>query len=220
MNRTIRHAAVAAAGIATAVILAACGGASSSGTVHQSMPGMGASSSATSSPPSGGAPAAGPHNAADVAFATGMIPRHRQAITMAEMATSKATNDQVRSLAAAITSAQAPEIATMSGWLTGWGQPVPAATGGHDMSGMGTGGDMSGMMSGQEMQQLSTAAGAQFDRMWLQLMIKHHQGAVSMAQSELGTGQNGEAKQLAQQIIDAQNKEITTMTALLPTVTG
>jgi len=232
MNRTIRHAAIAAASITTAVTLAACGSNGSSGSPDQNMPGMpgmtgmsssSSSSSATTSPSSSANPAGGQHNSADVAFATGMIPHHGQAITMAEMAASQATNPDVKSLAAAIKTAQAPEIATMSGWLTGWGQPVPAATGGHDMSKMGAGTDMSGMggmMSEQEMQQLSAAAGAQFDRMWLQMMIKHHQGAVTMARTELASGRSADAKQLAQQIIDAQNKEIATMTALLPTITG
>jgi uncharacterized protein (DUF305 family) len=239
MNRTIRRAAFAAASIAAAVTVAACGTSTSAGTNPQNMPGMPgsagmtgmagmtSSSSTTTAPASAGKPAAGPHNAADVAFATGMIPHHGQAITMAEMATSQATNPQVKSLAAAIKAAQGPEIATMSAWLTGWGQPVPATTGGPDMSGMDTGmsrmdgtGGMVGMMTTQEMQQLTAATGAAFDRMWLQMMIRHHQGAVTMAQTELATGQNGDAKQLAQQIIDAQNKEIDTMTGLLPTITG
>ena len=216
MNRTIRHAAIAAVSIAATLTLAGCSGS----TDHQNMPGMNAGSTPTVTSATAASPAAGPHNAADVTFASGMIPHHGQAITMADMATSKATNPQVKSLAAAIKTAQGPEIATMSGWLTGWGQPVPAATGGHDMSGMGAGTAMSGMMSEQEMQQLSAATGAAFDRMWLQMMIKHHQGAVTMAQAELANGQSSDAKQLAQQIIDAQNKEIDTMTALLPTVTG
>ncbi len=231
MNRTIRLAALSTAGISTALALAACGstGSSSSSVTDQNMPGMtgmSSSSSATTSPATPANPAAAPHNAADVAFATGMIPHHGQAITMADMATSKATNPQVQTLAAAIKTAQGPEITTMSGWLTGWGQPVPSTTGGQDMAGMGTGSNMggmsgeAGMMSEQEMQQLSATTGAQFDRMWLQMMIKHHQGAVTMARTEVGNGQHPDAKQLAQRIIAAQNTEIATMTALLPSITG
>jgi len=172
--------------------------------------------------------AAGPHNQADVAFATGMIPHHGQAITMAQMALSTSTNPKVKDLATAIKAAQDPEIQAMSGWLTGWAQPVPAATGGHDMSQMGsttsstsgssTMGGMGGMMTDQEMEQLSKATGAAFDRMWLQMMVKHHQGAVAMSQTELATGTNPDAKQLAQAIIDSQTKEITTMTAALGTL--
>ena len=180
------------------------------------------SSTATAAP--AGSPAAGAHNQADVAFATGMIPHHRQAVTMAELALTKATNPTVKQLAGAIKAAQDPEIKTMSGWLQGWGQPVPAASGGGmspmgsattDSSGMG---GMSGMMTDAEMSQLSNASGVAFDRMWLQMMTKHHQGAVAMAQAELSSGSNQDAKQLAQSIIDDQTKEITTMTALLGTL--
>ena len=117
----------------------------------------------------------------------------------------------------------------MSGWLIGWGQPVPA-TDGHDMSQMGASGSATtsgsdpgagdGMMSDQEMRQLSNTTGPSFDRMWLQLMIRHHQGAVATAQTELAAGTNPDAKKLAQTIIDGQTAEIRTMTGLLPTITG
>jgi uncharacterized protein (DUF305 family) len=230
MIHTLRRVALPVLGAAAALTLAACGGSSSSGSGGGGMPGMpgmtgSMSSTATAAPT--GSPAAGAHNQADVAFATGMIPHHRQAVTMAELALTKATNPTVKQLATAIKAAQDPEIKTMSGWLQGWGQPVPAATGGGmsqmgsattDSSGMGGMGGMGGMMTDAEMSQLSNASGAAFDRMWLQMMIKHHTGAVAMAQTELSTGGNQDAKQLAQSIIDDQTKEITTMTALLGTL--
>lgn len=114
-------------------------------------PGMGMS---TSYPPVTPGPAAtGAHNDADVAFATGMIPHHGQAVMMADMVLSRTSNDQVKALAAAIKQAQTPEIAQMSGWLKGWGAPVPdpyqhmagmAGTSGASGSGMHSGGMMSG----------------------------------------------------------------------------
>jgi len=225
MNRTLRHAALPVLAAATALALAACGGSTSSPSGHEGMPGMTSTTSASTPSTPSRPTAAGPHNEADVAFATGMIPHHGQAITMAQMALSTSTNPKVKDLATAIKAAQDPEIQTMSGWLTGWAQPVPAATGGHDMSQMGSTtsstsgspamGGMGGMMTDQEMEQLSKATGAAFDRMWLQMMVKHHQGAVAMSQTELATGTNPDAKQLAQAIIDSQTKEITTMTAAL-----
>ncbi len=231
MNRTLRHAALPVLAAATALALAACGGSTSSPSGHEGMPGMTSTTSASTPSTPSRPTAAGPHNQADVAFATGMIPHHGQAITMAQMALSTSTNPKVKDLATAIKAAQDPEIQTMSGWLTGWAQPVPAATGGHDMSQMGsttsttsstsgssTMGGMGGMMTDQEMEQLSKATGAAFDRMWLQMMVKHHQGAVAMSQTELATGTNPDAKQLAQAIIDSQTKEITTMTATLGTL--
>jgi uncharacterized protein (DUF305 family) len=71
-----------------------------------------------------------------------------------------------------------------------------------------------GMMTDEEMRQLDTATGADFDRLWVQMMIKHHQGAVAMAKSELAQGKNTDAKALAQKIVDAQEAEITEMQAL------
>lgn len=238
MNFTMRTLALPVVTAATALALAACGS-SSAGNPGQNMPGMpgmnSSSGSASTSAPAGTA-ASGPHNPADVTFAAGMIPHHQQAITMAQMALTQATNPEVKKLATAIKAAQDPEIQTMSGWLTGWGQPVPATTGAtHDMSQMGsptsdamgdmggmggmdgTGG-MSGMMSDKEMSQLSATSGAAFDKLWLQMMVKHHQGAVAMARTELTDGANTEAKQLAQSIIDSQSTEITTMTTLLATL--
>ena len=233
MNLTLRTLVLPVVTAATALALASCGSSSASNP-GQGMPGMNSSSSPATTPAPAGTPAAGPHNPADVAFAAGMIPHHRQAVAMAQMALTQATNPTVKDLAMAIKAAQDPEIQTMSGWLIGWGQPVPATT--QDMSQMGssTSGTMSdgaaggsgmggmdgmgGMMSDQEMSQLAATSGAAFDKLWLQMMVKHHQGAVAMARTELTDGANTEAKQLAQSIIDSQSKEITTMTALLATV--
>ena len=141
---------------------------------------------------------------------------------MADLAAQRASNAQVKSLAAAIKAAQDPEIQTMSGWLAQWGQPVPSDTDGHDMSDMshGDGATMEGMMTDEEMQQLASASGAAFDRLWLELMIKHHEGAVAMATTATTTGKSAEAKALAQEIIAAQQAEIAQMKQLLPTITG
>ncbi len=106
----------------------------------------------------------------------------------------------------------------MTGWLTAWGQPAPTS-GGHDMSQMG-GTGMGGMMTDEQMQQLSASTGAGFDRMWLQMMVTHHQGAVEMSSTQLRDGKNADAKKLAQRIIDTQKQEITVMQQLLPTITG
>lgn len=159
---------------------------------------------ATSSPSGQSAP--GAHNDADVAFATDMIPHHAQAVTMAKMVPTRASSQQVKDLATQIQAAQDPEIKLMSGWLEAWGEPVPAA------------GEMQhgdGMMSMEDMGQLETATGAPFDTMWLQMMIKHHEGAIAMARTELTEGSDPDAKKLAQAIVDGQSKEIATMNSLL-----
>jgi uncharacterized protein (DUF305 family) len=172
------------------------------------------SSSSTSSSPA----AAGTHNQADITFAQGMIPHHAQAIAMSLMAAQQAGSPQVKDLATRIQAAQQPEIDQMSGWLRAWHAPVPPLY--NQMGGMGqmdhgASGAMPGMMSGGEMQQLGQANGAAFDRMFLQMMISHHKGAVMMAKAELANGQNPDARQLAQRIIDSQQREITEMRTLL-----
>ena len=211
MNSTLRRAAIASTSLAAALTLAACG----SDDTHGGMSGTSGTVGTSSTAPSAGTQA---HNDADVAFATQMIPHHEQAVEMADLAATRAATAEVTQLATEIKQAQDPEIRTMSGWLAAWGQPVPTP-GGHDMSSMDDMG-MSGMMTDEEMQQLSAASGADFDRSWLTMMIKHHEGAVAMATTQLAQGQSPEAKVLAQQIIDAQKVEIATMQQLLPTITG
>ncbi len=224
MNRMTRHALTASVGVLTTIALAACGNASTPpGATDRNLAGTsGTTAGATGATTPGASPnadaASGEHNAADVGFATGMIPHHQQAVQMAQMAQKSAANPKVTSLAAQIQAAQGPEIQTMTGWLTGWGQPAPTS-GGHDMSKMGDAG-MGGMMTDAQMQQLSASSGAAFDRMWLQMMVAHHQGAVEMSGVELRDGKNADAKTLAQRIIDAQQKEITVMQQLLPTITS
>lgn len=194
--------------LAATLALASCGS-SDSMPSHDAtqMKGM-----TTAAPKAADGPATGAKNAADITFASDMIPHHNQAVAMSAMASGQAADARVKALAAKIKDAQAPEVARMSGWLAGWGAPVPAA-GGHDMSAMG--GSMNGMMSAQEMAGLGKATGSAFDRMWLQAMTKHHEGAVAMARTELTKGTNPDAKKLAQAIIDSQSSEITEMKSIL-----
>lgn len=146
-----------------------------------------------------------------------MIPHHAQAIEMAKLADKQAANPQVKELAAKIERAQGPEIEQMAGFLRSWGANIPSTSPG--MAGMdhgGTsGGGQAGMMSDAQMQQLGAARGAEFDRMFLQMMIQHLRGAIEMAQTELRNGRSQPAKQLAQQIVGTQQAELTTMQTLL-----
>ncbi len=155
------------------------------------------------------------HNDQDVAFVQGMIPHHQQAVDMAKMADEKATNQKVKDLASRIEGAQDPEIQQMTGMLDQWGASMPGMSTTSEMPGMDHGGmSGDGMMTDEEMQQLEQASGADFDRMWVQMMIRHHQGAVTMATTEVDKGENADAKALAQKIIDAQKAEITEMQGL------
>lgn len=158
---------------------------------------------------SDGKTAAVSHDKADVAFAQGMIPHHRQAVTMATLAEKRAASPQVKALARRIAGAQGPEITTMSRWLKAWGQTVPSGSMGA-MSGR-----MPGMMSDAQMGRLAASSGATFDQMFLTLMVAHHTGAVAMARTEQAGGQDPDAIALAKRIQAAQTREINTMKQLL-----
>lgn len=207
MSRSLsRHAAAAAAAATAALVFAACGGG-----------GNGPEGQSPSAKPSAPASAkTGAHSAQDVAFAQGMIPHHRQALEMSEMASDHASSPKVKDLAQRINKAQGPEIKTMSGWLTAWGEDVP-----QGMPGMDHGGDhsmpsvMPGMMGTKDMEKLKKSSGKNFDTMFLTMMIEHHKGAVKMATIEKDKGKYGPAKKLADDIVTAQNAEITEMNKLL-----
>ena len=154
-------------------------------------------------------------NDADVAFATGMIPHHAQALAMVDLTTDRLLDPKVEQLAEAIRGAQAPEIETMADWLTAWDKPVPQTMRGHGGMDMDTDTDMPGMMSDQDMADLESADDAEFQDMWLTMMIKHHEGAVEMAQTEQSDGKYEPAIQLATAIESSQNDEIDLMQDLL-----
>ncbi|WP_455353264.1 DUF305 domain-containing protein [Streptomyces sp. SYSU K217416] len=197
----IRRAAAAAAAATFAVVLTACGGANDSSAGHH---GSGSASARQGE-------RQGEQNAADVAFATGMIPHHRQAVEMAGLAETRALSAEVRKLAGEIKKAQAPEIKTLSGWLTSWGEEVPA----EDEGGGHAGHSTSGMMTPQEMDTLEKSSGNAFDTAFLELMVKHHQGAVEMAKTEQADGAYRPAKDMAGDIVTSQSAEIARMNRLL-----
>ncbi|WP_405652786.1 DUF305 domain-containing protein [Streptomyces sp. NBC_00019] len=201
-----RRTALAATAAAAALVLAACGGNGDTGTADTS-PGTTTSASVP----------AGEHNQADVTFAQGMIPHHRQAITMANMAETRASSSNVKALASQIKKAQDPEIETMSTWLRAWDEKVPQGMDGMDGMDHGDASSMPGMMSNQQMDDMRDASGKAFDTMFLTMMIEHHEGAVEMAETEKQQGAYSPAKDLADDIITAQTAEITQMRKMLDT---
>ena len=227
-----RLSAFGAAG-ALSLILTACGGSDSGSMDHSSMSSS-TTSSSSSSAPAGSASVDAEHNDQDVMFAQQMIVHHQGAVEMAQMATTQASSQEIKTLAASIESAQAPEIEEMTSWLTAWDEPVtadssmgnmdhssdPAMTSStmtdSSMTGSSMGGSsMPGMMSEEQMTQLQNATGADFDRMFLQMMTEHHKGAVTMAQTEQQQGQNPQAMELANSIVTSQTAEIDQMNQML-----
>ncbi|MEU8433245.1 DUF305 domain-containing protein [Streptomyces sp. NPDC029216] len=206
-----RRAALTATVAAAALALTACGDDGGSGGTSTS-PGTAAAAAATTTPEA----ATGRHNRADVTFAQGMIPHHRQAVAMSAMAASHGASTEVKTLAENIKKAQDPEIETMSGWLRSWGEKVPEGMTTDNGMGHGTDGTpMPGMMGDQRLDELDRKSGKAFDTMFLTMMIEHHKGAITMAETEKKDGAYDPAKQLADQIITTQTAEITKMEQML-----
>lgn len=140
----------------------------------------------------------------DIMFAQMMIPHHQQAVDMSTLAETRTTNSEILALSAQIKDAQAPEIKQMTAWLESAGAGMDM---GHDMG-------MGGMLTDEQMTALSNASGAEFDKLYLQGMIAHHEGAIQMTQMIVGSN-NAEAKKLAAAIISSQTAEIEKMKTLL-----
>jgi uncharacterized protein (DUF305 family) len=140
-------------------------------------------------------------SAADIDFAEMMIPHHEQAIEMSEIALLNTTNPDVLKLAQEIKDAQSPEIELMTSW-TG----VKVSTHAGHM--------MEGMLSESEISDLREAKDKDFDRLFLLGMIKHHEGAIEMAQ-EVAASKNKVVSDLSASIITAQELEISKMKELL-----
>lgn len=203
-----KNSALPAALLAATLALAGCGasqtapaapsGASPMDHSGHSMP-MGTPSSSSSQ---------GAFNAADAMFAQMMIPHHEQAVEMSGIVLAKPGLDaRVAQLAERIKAAQAPEIATQRGWLAAWNQPsAMAADAGHGME---------GMVSDEDLAALKAADAAEGATLFLTQMIAHHEGALTMAKSELSTGAHPEAVAMAQSIVDSQTTEIDQMKSLL-----
>jgi uncharacterized protein (DUF305 family) len=184
----------------------------------------GSDSSTSSAEPSSTTPAPVDkvHNAADVSFSQDMLVHHQGAIQMARMAEEQASTQQVKDLVKRIEAAQGPEIDEMTSWLKAWGEPVsPSNTTGnmdHSSGSKGSGSMGSGamgMMTNEQMNQLMGAQGASFDRMFLEMMTTHHQGAIEMAKIEQTDGSSPQAIALAKSIETSQTAEVAEMAQML-----
>jgi uncharacterized protein (DUF305 family) len=195
---TVRVAAVLAA-LAAALFLSSCGGSSSDGRGDHTK---------TDEPVITGQPAG--FNADDVAFATNMIPHHQQAVDLSAMVPDRSTNAELIALAQQISSAQQPEINVMKVFLVQWNEN-PDTNSGHS----GHGSPMQGMVDEATMTKLESLNGAEFDKLWLESMISHHQGAIEMAKAEVANGDNVDAKALAKNIVTTQEAEMGQMKQML-----
>lgn len=198
---------LAALALATTLSLAGCGdntaGAPSSSSAPQS----------TTPSPSTSTSVSAEFTAADVMFVQMMLPHHEQAVAMSTTLLNKnGVNPEVTALAEQITAAQQPEIDTMKSWLTAWSQQEKSDGG---MGGMDHGSGADGMATDAQLKEFQAADGAAGQKMYLEMMTAHHQGAITMAQNEIRDGKNPQAIQLAKDIVATQEQEITVMKDLV-----
>lgn len=148
-------------------------------------------------------------NDADVKFLQSMIPHHAQAVEMAEMVADRTAHpDELGELADTIIATQQDEIDTMNALLADAGEEPVDPGAGHAMADMD---GMAGMMDPADMEELASLDGEAFDLRFIEMMTAHHQGAIQQAQDVLGSGENAEVADLAQEIIAAQQAEIAQM---------
>ena len=199
---TLRRLAAPTIALVLTATLAACG--------SDDSPAADTSATATEAP--AGSSDSASLNDADIEFSQGMIAHHEQAIEMAEIALDPniGASADVVDLATRIKGAQGPEVTLMTEWLTAAGEPVAVdGSEGHDMS------PMEGMMTAEQMDAMAAVTGTAFDQLWLEMMIAHHEGAITQSQTVKANGSNADVLALADQIITAQQAEITEMQALL-----
>jgi uncharacterized protein (DUF305 family) len=196
---------VLAAGLCTMALTAGCASAPPKG-IYQTPPSLGQY----------------PYSDADIEFMSGMIPHHAQAVVMAGWAPTRAASKEVSILCERILVGQRDEIELMQQWLRDRGLPVPDAKATRHRMKMPNGVEhdmlMPGMMSDDEMAALEKSRGPEFDRLFLEGMIRHHQGAVDMVDKlfkSYGGAQDETVFRFANDVQADQNIEINVMKDLL-----
>jgi uncharacterized protein (DUF305 family) len=163
-------------------------------------------------------PAPARHTPADVSFMSGMIVHHAQAVVMTALVPERTQNPTIRLLAGRVASSQEDEMALMTRWLRARGEAAPD---GHGHHGHADHAHMPGMLSDEQLTELADARDTEFDRLFLEFMIQHHEGALVMVEqlfaSEAG-GQEAQIFNFASHLDSDQRTEIARMRALLRTL--
>lgn len=209
---TFRHVMAGLSAVLAVGLLAAC----STGTPPPANPGPvivpGKPGEEASTIPPGeatGIPVT-PPNDADVGFIQNMIVHHQQAVWMADLAPERASSRDVKELADRIRDVQGLEIDMMNRWLSQHSVPTVDPTAPEH----GHGGDhasMPGMPTREQLEELENARGTDFDRLWLRLMIAHHEGALTMARQVQNSGVDVRVQEIADGVIAEQTDEIQRM---------
>lgn len=171
----------------------------------------------------------------DVGFAQDMLVHHGQAVEMASTALTKSTDNEVRTVAFDILTTQQNQIGQMQAWLTMWDEPISKVGpymawmtsdsasdhGSHDasttmtMDHSGPADSMPGMASPEDLAALNTASGTELDTLFLQLMLRHHQGGLPMMEYAKANATTDPVKALATTMVNTQESESTLLTSML-----
>jgi uncharacterized protein (DUF305 family) len=200
MNRTTtlprrRRVLLAGAAAGISLLLTACGG------------GDDGASADTGSPAGDATTAAATFNDADVMFAQQMITHHQQVVDMAELAEKNAKSPELKTLATDMKTGDAAVVQQLTTMLTTWGKPTTMESMDH--------GSMPGMTSEKDMQMLESMKGTEFDRMFIQMMIAHHNGSMQMTMEQKSNGSNAEAKTLADEMHTTQTTQVAQLEKVL-----
>lgn len=155
---------------------------------------------------------------ADARFYRDMIVHHAQALVMVRAALADLSDPQVEAIASRIGDEQEPEIRAMAAWLEGRGQQVPPEATNPQLTDHGTH-SMAGMATAEELKRLAAATGPEADRLFLTLMIRHHQGAIAMVDEYLREGVDERVGEMADDISVTQTKQIGQMQEMLDRLT-
>ncbi len=147
---------------------------------------------------------------ADVLFSRDMVAHHQQAVQMATTLRERTDDPRLRTILLDMTLTQQGQIGQMQGWLGVWGRPL--STERPPMNGQGT---MMGMATPEQLASLSSLPVDQAEVAFLQMMIRHHQGALMMADDALANARQPVVMRLAQAIKDGQSSEIRLMESML-----
>jgi uncharacterized protein (DUF305 family) len=202
MTRTRRVLALTAALLVATAGLGACSSDSPTATTTPAV---------QATPEHTGGPVAGPHNTADVKYASSMFAHSQQSVELSQMATSKSANSKVKELADNIRANESPGMATLGGWLSGWGSQPPGFSDAPN-------GTAAGELTRAEVSKLGALPPNKFDKQWVNAMIKHQQNGITLSKKLLTAGSNPEAKKFAQTMIDTMGQQVTELKALVATL--
>ncbi|MEB3032980.1 DUF305 domain-containing protein [[Mycobacterium] nativiensis] len=186
--------------VAVAVVVSIAAGACHS-------PAPGGPSAAPETQRSSGAPGAATGSAGDIAFLENMVVHHQQALELTALSYGRSTNSALLALANQITAQQQTELQGCQAQLLQWEAPGSPSAQNHA--------EIPGMVDQATIDKLRNLHGAAFDKLWLQTMIAHHRGAITMAHNEIEQGQSPEAISIAQSLLPRQQADIDQMTAML-----